>query len=135
MTTKKYDLYIGRWQPFHNGHYWLIRQALNAGRNVLIGVRDTELSQADPYTVEERGQMIAKVFASYKDRVRILPMPDIAAVRYGRGVGYAVELQPDIPSDIDGISATQIRELRLAQDDSWKQKVPAAVSALLDEWG
>ena len=36
----KYSLFIGRWQPWHNGHKWLIDQRLKEGKNVCIGIRD-----------------------------------------------------------------------------------------------
>ena len=37
----KYSLFIGKWQPFHKGHKWLIEERLKLGKNVLIGIRDT----------------------------------------------------------------------------------------------
>ena len=30
--SKKYSLFIGRWQPWHAGHQWLIDQRLNEGK-------------------------------------------------------------------------------------------------------
>jgi adenylylsulfate kinase len=41
---KKYALFIGRWQPFHNSHKFLIDKALSEGKNVCVAIRDTELS-------------------------------------------------------------------------------------------
>ena len=32
----KYSMFIGRWQPLHKGHQWLINQRLSKGKNVLI---------------------------------------------------------------------------------------------------
>jgi len=41
--------------------------------------------------------------------VKIIPIPDIESVNYGRGVGYEInEYVP--PKDIGKISATKIRE-------------------------
>ena len=31
----KYSMFIGRWQPWHPGHRWLIDQRLNENKNVL----------------------------------------------------------------------------------------------------
>ena len=28
----KYSMYIGRWQPWHSGHRWLIDQRLEEGK-------------------------------------------------------------------------------------------------------
>ena len=38
----KYSMFIGRWQPWHDCHRWLIDQRLNEGKNVLI------ISHGDP---------------------------------------------------------------------------------------
>jgi adenylylsulfate kinase len=36
----KYAMFIGRWQPWHDGHRWLIDQALNDNKKVLLCIRD-----------------------------------------------------------------------------------------------
>ena len=36
----KYSMFIGRWQPWHKGHRWLIDQRLNEGKNVLVCIRE-----------------------------------------------------------------------------------------------
>ena len=38
----KYSMFIGRWQPWHDGHRWLIDQRLNEEKNVLICVREVK---------------------------------------------------------------------------------------------
>ena len=38
----KYSLFIGKWQPFHKGHKWLIEQRLKLGKNILIGIKETK---------------------------------------------------------------------------------------------
>ena len=32
----KYSMFIGRWQPWHKGHRWLIDQRLKQNKNILI---------------------------------------------------------------------------------------------------
>lgn len=49
--NKKYVLFIGRWQPFHDGHKYLIDKLLSKGKNICIGIRDTEISKENPYSV------------------------------------------------------------------------------------
>jgi len=102
---KRYALFIGRWQPFHNGHKYLIDQALSGGKHVCVAIRDTEISQKNPYTVEQRKEMIWKV---YGDRVKSIVIPDIESVNIGRKVGYEVN-RIDPPSDIMRISGTNVR--------------------------
>jgi adenylylsulfate kinase len=102
---KKYALFIGRWQPFHKGHKYIIDQALKAGKHVCIAIRDTAISKQDPYTVEQRMEMLWRV---YGDRVKVIAMPDIESVNIGRKVGYGV-IRYDVPKAVTKISGTKIR--------------------------
>jgi len=98
-------LLIGRWQPLHEGHKWLVGQVQEKGHEVLIGIRNTPINNENPYSVQERIGMIQEMFG---DSVDYLVLPDIVGVYYGRGVGYEVkELTP--PRDIGEINATKIR--------------------------
>jgi adenylyl-sulfate kinase len=121
----KYALFIGRWQPFHNGHQHIIQQALDAGKKVAIACRKTPITESDPYTVEERIEMISNVYRGKP--VIVIPIPDIESVNIGRKVGYDV-VRYDAPDDIEGISATQIRSMMDNGDDSWKTKVPREIA-------
>ena len=46
-------MFIGRWQPWHKGHRWLIDQRLNEGKNVWIAIRDVEPNENQPWTPQE----------------------------------------------------------------------------------
>jgi len=123
-------LFIGRWQPFHNGHDYIIRKKLDEGIPVLIGVRDTPVDEQNPLTLQQRIDMIRAVYV--EEDVRVIGIPDIESVNIGRGVGYGVnEYIP--PDNIAGISATEIRKLRMLGDNSWKHKVPHAIAEILDQ--
>ena len=50
---KAYSLFIGRWQPWHAGHQWLIDQRLNEGKNVWIAIRNVEPNENQPWTADE----------------------------------------------------------------------------------
>ncbi len=102
---KRYALFIGRWQPFHNGHKYLIDQALLQGRHVCVAIRDTEISEKNPFTVEQRKEMIWRV---YGDSVKTIVIPDIESINIGRKVGYEVN-RIDAPEQITRISGTSIR--------------------------
>jgi adenylylsulfate kinase len=123
-------LFIGRWQPFHNGHAYIVQQALDAGKHVCIAVRDTPLSDSDPYSMRERIEMISATYSEYGDRVVVIPVPDIESVNIGRKVGYEV-VRYDAPDDIEGISATEIRKAMAENDSTWVNKVPAEVAQYL----
>ncbi len=47
------SLFIGRYQPFHEGHKKLMEVELKEGNDVVIAIRDTEISEKNPYTIEE----------------------------------------------------------------------------------
>ena len=107
----KRALFIGRWQPLHPGHQWLFNQKLEQGIPLLIAVRDTPVNDSNPFTTDD---VIANLEKEYSEEVKmgsvkIIPIPDIESVNYGRGVGYEInEFVP--PKDIGKISATKIRE-------------------------
>ena len=107
----KYSMFIGRWQPWHKGHRWLIDQRLNKNKNVLICIREVskdDKNPYDPYVVKENIKKELKELVDAQ-RVKVIIIPDIESVNYGRGVGYDI-IEHIPPSDIGEISATKIRE-------------------------
>jgi len=103
-TTAK-SMFIGRYQPLHEGHIKLIQKVLDEGREVVVALRDTTLNESNPYTLAERREMFRKAFGS---RVQVVSIPDITEVCYGRGVGWGVrEIRLD--AETEAISATAIR--------------------------
>jgi predicted nucleotidyltransferase len=67
------------------------------------------------------------------DDVKILSIPDIESINYGRGVGYGiVEHVP--PKDIGFISATQIRNKISEDDESWKQNVDSKIHGKVENF-
>jgi nicotinamide mononucleotide adenylyltransferase len=109
--AKQYSMFIGRWQPWHSGHKWLIDQRLEEGKNVLICIRDIEPNEQNPFTAQEVYENI--LFKLYdliiEGRVKVMVIPDIESVNFGRGVGYdIIEHLP--PQEVSDISATKIRE-------------------------
>ena len=120
----KKAMFIGRWQPLHNGHKWLISQKLDQGVPVLICVRDIPPDEKNPFTTEQTIDMLETVYQDCD--VEVISIPDIESVNYGRGVGYGiVEHVP--PKDIGFISATSIREKIANNDDSWKNSVDSKI--------
>jgi cytidyltransferase-like protein len=110
-TDKQYSLFVGRWQPLHKGHQWLFQQVLDEGKNVLICIRDVKPDEKNPYTAEQVKANIEEHYGELitNEIVKVIIIPDIDAVCYGRGVGYdIIEFVP--PQDIHDISATKIRE-------------------------
>ena len=111
IEGKQYSMFIGRWQPWHAGHRWLIDQRLNEGKNVLICIRDIEPDEKNPWYSIEVMSNLHKELADLIDegRVRVMIIPDIDSVNFGRGVGYDV-IEHEPPTEVKEISATKIRE-------------------------
>lgn len=108
-NDKKYAIFVGRYQPYHYGHIELIKQKLKQGVPVLIMVRDIEPDEKNPFTTEQTVSMIQKYHAAYDDDVKVMVIPDIESVNYGRGVGYDI-IEHVPPKKVGEISATKIRE-------------------------
>ena len=110
----KYSMFIGRWQGWHDGRQWLIDQRLKEGKNVLICIRDMMPNENNPYTCEEvydNLQIQLKEFIE-KGIIKVMIIPDIESVNYGRGVGYdIIEHKP--PKDIAKIQGRELRNERL----------------------
>lgn len=117
-------MFVGRWQPFHNGHKWLINQKLSEGKAILIAVRDIPPDDKNPFTTEQTISMVRKVYEGQD--VEVISIPDIESVNYGRGVGYEINEHVP-PKDIGFISATAIRQHIENGSLEWRQNVDASI--------
>jgi len=110
-SGKQYSMFIGRWQPWHEGHRWLIDQRLNEGKNVLICIRDIQPDEKNPFSASEVESNIKKELWQLvgQERVKVIIIPDIESVNFGRGVGYDI-IEHVPPQEVGDISATKIRE-------------------------
>tara|TARA_R110002110_G_scaffold252238_1_gene468116 strand:+ start:360 stop:767 length:408 start_codon:yes stop_codon:yes gene_type:complete len=128
---KKRAMFIGRWQPFHNGHKWLINQKLKTGPPVLIAVRDIPPDDKNPFTTEQTVKMLIAAYEG--EDVKVISIPDIESVNYGRGVGYEINEHVP-PKDLGFISATSIRERIKNKDDSWKNNVDSKIHDMVEDY-
>jgi cytidyltransferase-like protein len=107
----KFALFIGRWQPFHDGHQWLINQQLVKGQNVCIAIRDVEQDDKNIWTSEEIQEMLEERFKNeiMLGKIKVICIPDIDSINIGRDVGYDI-IEHTPPQVIGNISGTKIRE-------------------------
>lgn len=103
-------MYVGRWQTWHEGHEWLIKQQLEKGKNCWIAIRDVEVGFGNPHTAHEVLMNISQTdfFKENSDKLHLSIIPDIESFNYGRDVGYEV-IEHTPPEDISNISGTSIR--------------------------
>jgi len=106
-----YAMFIGRWQPWHEGHRWLIDQQLNQGKKVLLCVRDVHQDENNPWSAWQVMMNLSEELMDLieDNKVRVIIIPDIESINFGRGVGYDV-IEHIPPAEIHDISATKIRE-------------------------
>ena len=124
----KRAMFVGRWQPFHNGHKWLIGQKLDEGVPVLVCVRDIPPDEKNPFTTQQTVEMLE---TAYQDEdVEVIVIPDFESVNYGRGVGYEINEHVP-PADIGFISATDIRKKISDNDDSWRERVDSRIQEMV----
>ena len=104
---------LGRWQPFHDGHYALFEEIVKITGQVCIQIRDVQGVEDNPFDFETVKKNIEeRLNPKYQNRFKIILVPNITNISYGRGVGYKIE-EIVLPDHIQKISATKIRkELR-----------------------
>lgn len=126
-----YNLFIGRYQSPHKGHMTIFNEYLSKGLPVLIAIRDVAPDEKNPLTAEEVKSIWEAIYGG-NQLVKIIIIPDIASVNYGRGVGYEVkEIQVD--STIANISATEIRRQIQSGEEGWKEVVDVNAHTVLQE--
>jgi adenylylsulfate kinase len=101
-------LFIGRYQPFHDGHRALILEGLRRVGQVCIAVRDTSGDAKNPFAFEAVRSRIETALREVEGRFAVVSLPNISHVFYGRDVGYAVE-RIELDESTEAISATEIR--------------------------
>lgn len=150
-------LFIGRFQPFHNGHLSVVQQALNEIDFLIIGIGSAEENflPANPYTASERWEMIVAALDEVKiprDRYVVLPVRNIN--NYAIWVEHVSKLVPSFQSVYTGspivkklfedhgkyevheakievqVNATTVREY-LLKNENWESLVPPAVALYL----
>jgi phosphopantetheine adenylyltransferase len=108
--SKKYAMYVGRWQNWHKGHEWLINQQLEKGKDIWVAIRNVPTDENNPKTAQEVMMELADepFFKENSNKIQISIIPDIESINYGRGVGYDV-IYHEPPEDVAKISGTGIR--------------------------
>ncbi len=158
MASPMRALFLGRFQPFHNGHDAVIRKIAPEVDELIIAVGSAQYSHTlrDPFTAGERIMMITQTLRNLPVTLYVLPVEDIEqnalyvahikrltppfdfvysnnplVIRLFEEAGVPVRRMP--PVDREHLWGTKIRELMLAGDDEWRKYVPKAVARVIDE--
>ena len=161
-SRKNTALFIGRFQPLHHGHIYVLRSILKTYNKVKIGIGSSQLANTfnDPFTNRERNEFIKAVFKKRQlspKRYEIYEIPDIFDAK--NWVDHVVSIVGDfnaIFSNSDWIrelfqkkgftlgkkyaifkrkfNASNIRRLIVKDDKTWKSLVPQEVIKLMEEF-
>ena len=158
MTTA---LFLGRFQPFHLGHLYVIKEALKEADKIIIGVAYNEGADKNenPFSVKERIEMIDLALpANEVSNYTVFPVPDNEDD--GRWVEELEALLPKFDvvytsdkntfgekwverclkekytmrkiKSISGIDGTAIRE-KIKNKEEWKSLVPKQVAVYVNK--
>lgn len=154
------SLFIGRFQPFHNGHLSVLKGMVKVNDKVIIGIgsSNTHGTSDDPFTREERREMIQRALQEENiipiHDVTFINLPDmdedlvwakiclemcenqVTTVWTGNewtkksfeGVGVRIQEIKEVP----GISATEVRR-RMKVGEDWQSLVPKIVADYIKE--
>ena len=105
----KSAIYIGRFQPFHEGHKKVFLNALKKNKQVTILVMDSfGINKKNPFKFSYVKKKIDKSLSTYKNQYIIKKIPVVSEVVYGRKVGYNFR-KIKLLKSIEKISANKIR--------------------------
>jgi cytidyltransferase-like protein len=106
----KTAIYIGRFQPFHEGHKRLFLRALKKNKQVAILVMDSQgVGTKNPFSFKEVKKKIIENLKEHKKQYIIIKIPVVSELIYGRKVGYKIR-KIKLEKKIENISATKIRK-------------------------
>ncbi len=150
-------LYIGRFQPYHNGHHYVIHQIAQEADELIIGIGSAQMSHepADPFTAGERVLMITHALQGLHKPLYVIPLEDIN--RNALWVSHVRAMTPPFHRIYSGnplvirlfheagigvqrpamyeratLSGTKIRDL-IARGERWEEYVPAPVVRVIHE--
>lgn len=152
-------LLIGRFQPFHKGHVYVVKKVLGEVDEIIIGIGSAQLSHTleNPFTAGERLMMIANSLAEngIEKNYYIIPIQDVnnnslwvshvrsltppftkvysgntLVKRLFGEVGVEVKTPPLYNRRV--YSGTEIRR-RMLENEPWEDLVPEAVVRVVKE--
>jgi len=154
-------IYIGRFEPPHNGHFATIRKALEQTEKMLIFIGSHEVCRSlrNPFTTEERMEMLRiSLTKDEQKKITFIPIHDsnynhiewvkelkekvqdngrIGIIGYKKDrTSYYLDLFPEwefveMPVQENGLSSTEIRDKWFAGTLTEQDKIPLAVYSYL----
>ena len=149
--------YIGRFQPYHDGHHQMVAEIADEVDELVLGIGSAGDSHSprNPFTAGERVMMVSKAVAEFDPTTYVVPIEDLdrnavwvshvqsmcpqfdvaysnnpLVVRLFREAGVEVRGSPMFRRDV--LEGTELRSRMLAGDD-WQEHVPDPVVGVIRE--
>ncbi|ELZ11393.1 nicotinamide-nucleotide adenylyltransferase [Natrinema thermotolerans] len=149
--------YIGRFQPFHNGHLNMVKQIAEDVDELVLGIGSADDSHTvrNPFTAGERIMMITKSLVEYDLVTYAVPIEDLErnsvwvshvqsmspdfdvaysnnplVIQLFREAGIEIRQSPMFNRDV--LEGSEVRE-RMITDGDWQSLVPDAVVEVVEE--
>ncbi|WP_254838726.1 nicotinamide-nucleotide adenylyltransferase [Natronomonas marina] len=149
--------YIGRFQPFHQGHYAMVERISQEVDELVVGIGSADQSHTvrNPFTAGERIMMITKALVDLDVVTYAVPIEDLnrnsvwvshvqsmsprfdvafsnnpLVVRLFEEAGIEVRQSPMYHRE--EFEGAEVRE-RMAAEGDWESLVPTAVVEVIDE--
>jgi len=107
---KPTGIFVGRFQPLHEGHKKLFFNALKKNKQVAILVMDSyKINNKNPFKFNFVKKKIIESLKKYTGKFIIIKIPVVSEIVYGRKVGYKIR-KVNLSKKIQKISATNIRK-------------------------
>ncbi|MFH2085306.1 MAG: adenylyltransferase/cytidyltransferase family protein [bacterium] len=149
----KIALFIGRFQPFHNGHLYSLKKCFDVADAVIVGIGSSNIRGTldNPWDFETRKRMIGAVSQEVniiaipdtpsdeewvKEVIHLVPKFDVVVSNNNwvtnlmKHVGYPISKTGLF--NRDELEGVKIRELMRRGDVSWKSRVPEEVASQID---
>ena len=151
--------YIGRFQPYHNGHHTMVERIADEVDELVLGIGSAGDSHStrNPFTAGERIMMITKAVQEFDITTYAVPIEDLdrnsvwvshvqsmspdfdvaysnnpLVIQLFREASVEVRESPMFKREI--LEGTAVRK-RMIEDENWQSRVPDAVVDVIDEIG
>jgi len=155
MTTRGF--YIGRFQPYHNGHHSVLQEISGFVDEIVIGIGSAQLSHepSNPFTAGERVLMITRSLSRLGCPFYVIPIEDVH--RNALWVAHVKSMTPPfdhiyssnplvarlfqeegirveqtVMYERDSHSGTEIRR-KMLNGEPWEHLVPPEVAGVIRE--
>ncbi len=161
-NRKNIALFIGRFQPLHHGHIYVIKEILKTYKKIKIGIGSSQLSHTvnDPFSSEERKEFVSAALKKRNispKKFEICNIPDIFNAK--RWVDHVISIVGEFNSVVSNsdwvrelffkkginvekkitifkkkFNGNNIRKLIIQNNKKWQTLVPKEVVELIQEY-